>query len=290
MRRLFVVVIFFAALPLTGVAAAEEPWISSSWNFGGGSYRDAAFTVSATATGLKVSAGESLPWGGAYGCTITAGTVGYDLTLVGKDSSGNKLYSGKGLGWTSSGGVCSTTGLADGFSAVLKPGSNGFSTPSLAYGVDNVIAVYSGTYKSGDTMPVGAKDVFYRKGGTTAGSSASSGTTTTTTVGTSAGDTDDERPDVAALTSTGKRGTAVGLRFTSSDDSGEAYEQFTVYKGNKVLGRVSTTLGERDPDEIYTITWTAKKTIYGKLRFCVVGVDETGNKSKPSCAVLTLSK
>lgn len=286
MRRLLVVAIFFVALPLTTVSAAAEPWVAMTWNFGGGSYRDVAFTVSATAAGLKIAAGESLPWAKAYGCTISTDTIVYDFVQVGKDSAGNKLYNGSGLGWTSSGGVCSTTGLGGTWSAVLEPGQNGFLKPPLAYGVDNVIAVYLGTYNTGDRMPTGADAVFYRKGGTT----TATPTTTTSTVGTGSGDVDDERPDIEALASTGKRGTAVGLRFTSSDDSGEAYEQFTVYKGKKVVGSVSTTLGERDPDAIYTMTWTGKKTFYGKLRFCVVGIDEAGNKSKQSCAVLTLSK
>lgn len=286
MRRLTILgtlcVALFVVSPLTSASAAAEPWVAMDWNMGG-SYRNVAFTVSTTPTKMTIAAGESLPWAKAYGCTISTNTVVYDFTLVGKDSVGNNLYNGVGLGWTASGGACSTTGLNVQWSAVLKPGQNGFLTPPLTYGVDNVIGVYLGTYKAGDGMPTGADDVFYRKGGTTA-------TTTTTTVVGDSGDADEEKPEVEALVSKGKRGTAVGLRFTSSDDSGEAREQLTVYKGKKVVGRVSTSLGERDPDETYSVAWTGKKTIYGKLRFCVVGIDEAGNKSKESCAALTLLK
>ncbi len=286
MRRLTILgtlcVTLFVVSPSTSASAAAEPWVGFSWNMGG-SYRDVALTVSMTATKMTISAGESLPWAKAYGCTIPTDTVVYDFTLVGKNSAGYNLYNGLGLGWTASGGVCSTTGLSGQWSAVLEPGRNGFLTPPLAYGVDNVISVYLGTYNAGDGMPTGADNVFYRKGGTMA-------TTTTTTVVGDLGEADDEKPEVEALASKGKRGTAVGLRFTSSDDSGEAREQLAVYKGKKVVGRVSTSLGERDPDETYTVAWTGKKTIYGKLRFCVVGIDEAGNKSKESCAALTLLK
>lgn len=152
--------------PLSTATAAAEPWVAMDWNVGG-SYRNVAFTVTVTGTGLKVAAGESLPWAGAYGCTIPADTVVFDLTLVGKDSAGNNLYNGLYLGWTASGGVCSTTGLGGQWSAVLKPGQNGFLTPKLEYGIDNVIGAYLGTYKAGDTMPSAADYVFYRKGGTT---------------------------------------------------------------------------------------------------------------------------
>lgn len=152
--------------PLSTAAAAAEPWVAMDWNVAG-SYRNVAFTVTVAGTGLKVAAGESLPWAGAYGCTIAAETVVFDLTLVGKDSAGNNLYNGLRLGWTASGGVCSTSGLDGQWSAVLKPGQNGFLTPKLEYGIDNVIGAYLGTYKAGDSMPVGADYVFYRKGGTT---------------------------------------------------------------------------------------------------------------------------
>lgn len=167
--------------PLSTAAAAAEPWVAMDWNMGG-SYRNVAFTVSVTGSGLKVAADESLPWAGAYGCTIPAGTIVYDFTQVGKDSAGNNLYNGSALQWTASGGVCSMTGLGGKWSAVLKPGQNGFLTPKLEFGNDHVIGVYPGTYKAGDSMPLAADNVLYRKGGTTptATSSPSTGAITYT--------------------------------------------------------------------------------------------------------------
>lgn len=273
-------------LPIWTIPTAEasEPWLAMSWNVGG-IYQDVAFTVSKSGSGIAVAAGESLPWGGGNRCTIPSGTIVYEFSLVGKDSAGNNLYNGTALicDSTDGNGVYATKGLGGQWSAVLKPGQNGFSTPKLAFGPDNVIGIYEGKFNTGDTMPVGATNVLYRKGGTTPVS-------TPTPIATDAGAVDDEVPTVEALTSTGKRGGIANLRYSSSDDSGEAYEQITILKSNKVVGRVTTVLGERDPDLTYIQKWSVKKTIYGKFRFCLIAIDSDGNKSKQSCAVLTVKK
>lgn len=271
-------------LPSWSISSAEasEPWLAMSWNVGG-VYKDVAFTVSNSGSKIEVAAGESLPWAKAYGCTIPAGTIVYEFSLIGKDNSGHNLYNGSMLEWTASGGVCSTTGLGGQWSAVLKPGENGFSTPKLAFGPDNVIGIYLGKFNSGATMPFAADNVLYRKGGSTP-------IATPTPTITNAGTIDDEVPNVEALVSTGKRGGTANLRYTSSDDSGEAYEQITIFKGKKVVGRITTVLAERDPDLTYTQKWPVKKTIYGKFSFCLIAIDDAGNKSDKSCAVLTVKK
>ena len=272
-------------LPIWSIpsAQASEAWLAMSWNVGGGIYRDVAFTVSNSGSGITVTAGESLPWAKAYGCEIPAGTIVYDFTLVGKDSAGNKLFNGTALMWESSGGVCKTAALGGIWSATLKPGQNGFSTPKLAFGPDNVIGIYLGKFNTGDTMPTAADNVLYRKGGTTP-------VVTPTPTATNAGAVDDEVPSVEALISTGKRGAIANLRYTSSDDSGEAYEQITILKGKKVVGRITTAPGERDPDLTYIQKWSVKKTIYGKFQFCLFAIDDAGNQSDKSCAVLTVKK
>ncbi|MDP1851185.1 MAG: hypothetical protein Q8K48_02070 [Candidatus Planktophila sp.] len=293
MEKVARVALFLSAwliLPIWSIpsAQASEPWLAMSWNVGG-VYRDVAFTVSNSGSGIKVVAGEKLPWAKAYGCEIPSGTIVYDFTLVGKDSAGNKLYNGSALMWESSGGVCTTKGLGGQWSAVLKPGQNGFSTPKLEFGPDNVIGIYLGKFSTGDTLPTAADNVLYRKGGTTPVVTPTL-TATPTPTATNVGAVDDEVPSVEALTSTGKRGAIANLQYTSSDDSGEAYEQITILKGKKVVGRITTVLGERDPDFTYIQKWPVKKTIYGKFQFCLIAIDDAGNKSDKSCAVLTVKK
>lgn len=147
----------------SGARAADSDWVST--RDVGGSGRYVAFTVSLTGSGLTIAAAESFPW---YRCPIGAGTVVYQFSQVGKNADGNKLYNGKGLG-----GVCPALVLGGTLSAVLQPGQDPFQTPKLAYGPDNLIQIYLGTYKAGDAMPMAADDQFYRKGGT----STSGGTT-----------------------------------------------------------------------------------------------------------------
>lgn len=273
-------------LPIWAIPTAEasEPWLAMSWNVGG-VYQDVAFTISNSGSGIVVTTGESLPWGGGNRCTIPLGTIVYEFSLVGKDSAGNNLYNGTALicDSTDGNGVYITKGLGGQWSAILKPGQNGFSTPKLAFGPDNVIGIYLGKFNTGATMPTAADNVLYRKGGTTP-------VVAPTPIATDAATVDDEVPAVEALTSTGKRGGIANLRYSSSDDSGEAYEQIMILKSNKVVGRVTTVLGERDPDFTYMQKWSVKKTIYGKFRFCIIAIDGAGNKSNQSCAALTVKK
>jgi hypothetical protein len=43
-----------------------------------------------------------------------------------------------------------------------------------------------------------------------------------------------------------------------------------------------------DPDALfYFVRW--RSPLRGKLRFCVVSIDPTGNRSKQSCAPLTIA-
>lgn len=275
-------------LPIWSISSAEasEAWLAMSWNVGG-VYKDVAFTVSNSGSRTEIAAGESLPWGGGDRCTIPAGTIVYQFTLIGKDSAGNNLYNGTALicDSTDGNGIYITKGLGGQWSAVLKPGENGFSMPKLAFGADNIIGIYVGKFNSGATMPFAADNVLYRKGGSTPVATPSA-----TPTATNATDIDDELPDVGALVSTGQRGSIASLRYTSSDDSGEAYEQITILKGKKVVGRITTVLGERDPDFTYIQKWQVKKTIYGKFQFCLIAIDDAGNKSDKSCAVLTVKK
>jgi hypothetical protein len=80
------------------------------------------------------------------------------------------------------------------------------------------------------------------------------------------------------------------LRYQVSDNSGKTTEQFTFYKGKKVAGSFKKARAAAVKGKTYTANWKVpKKFPTGALRFCVVAIDPSGNKSKPSCALFTVS-
>jgi hypothetical protein len=103
-----------------------------------------------------------------------------------------------------------------------------------------------------------------------------------------AGNADQAAPRVAALPSSGKRGEVARLRYRVTDNSGKSREWATVYRGRKRLARVRGPLDQADRGVLfYFLRWRVPATLApGKLRFCVTAQDQTGNRSKPSCAPL----
>ncbi len=61
-----------------------------------------------------------------------------------------------------------------------------------------------------------------------------------------------------------------------------------VYRGRKVLKRISYRLEDTSPFLSYFARWSVPKKVRGKLRFCVSSTDRAGNKGKASCAALTI--
>jgi hypothetical protein len=100
---------------------------------------------------------------------------------------------------------------------------------------------------------------------------------------------DHDPPDVKALKSTGKSGKKAKLRYRVSDDSGESRERVQVVKRRKVLADMTTSFGTADGG-VYYVTWKVPKEVKGRMRFCVVSQDRSGNNSPTSCAKLKVKK
>jgi len=95
-------------------------------------------------------------------------------------------------------------------------------------------------------------------------------------------------PVVQALVSTGTVGGATHLHYTVSDNSGKTWEEVAVYRGS-LVGRWKTKLGPALKGHVYGYTLTGTPaSMKGKLTFCVTSHDAAGNKSKESCAALTI--
>lgn len=99
----------------------------------------------------------------------------------------------------------------------------------------------------------------------------------------------DRRPPLdIAFKSSGTHGKTVALGYVAADGRGETSDTITVYKGKKVLKRISFPLADTSPFYPYVARWKVPKKTKGKLRFCVTSTDRAGNKSKQSCAALTI--
>ncbi|MDX6475278.1 MAG: large repetitive protein, partial [Gaiellaceae bacterium] len=100
---------------------------------------------------------------------------------------------------------------------------------------------------------------------------------------------DKKAPTSRALTSAGKRGRAVQLRFKVYDDNGVAKITTTVKRNTKVVGTASTGFGPVAYGSVYFLGWKVPaKAAKGSYSFCVVAVDRAGNKSAQTCAPLAL--
>ncbi len=100
--------------------------------------------------------------------------------------------------------------------------------------------------------------------------------------------TDTVAPVVRALVSTGTVGGTTNLRYTVSDKSGKTWEELAVYRGS-LVGRWKTKLGPALNGHVYGYKLTGTPAnMKGKLSFCVTSHDAAGNKSKESCAALTI--
>ena len=95
-------------------------------------------------------------------------------------------------------------------------------------------------------------------------------------------------PVVYAIGSTGRRGSTVSIRFQMVDDSGKGRVTVRISAGSRQVALIKTPLGPTDAFKLATVKWTAPKTAPRTLRFCAVGIDGAGNKSRASCAPLTL--
>jgi hypothetical protein len=99
---------------------------------------------------------------------------------------------------------------------------------------------------------------------------------------------DAKAPSARALPASGKKGGSVVLRYTLRDDSGLARATIAVYAGKRVVVKPSAESFAPARGAVRTTAWTPAATLAGSLRFCVQAQDRAGNKSKQSCAAVTL--
>ena len=99
---------------------------------------------------------------------------------------------------------------------------------------------------------------------------------------------DGRAPIVAAIKSSGVHGRVARLYYNAADGRGETSDTIVVYRGKKVLKRINFRLDDTNPFLVYSAGWKVPAKIRGNLRFCVTSKDRAGNKSKASCAALTI--
>lgn len=99
-------------------------------------------------------------------------------------------------------------------------------------------------------------------------------------------------PRVRALASAGRRGTAIRLRYRLTEAGKKSREWAVVTSGRKTVATVRGRLDAVDPDALYyVLRWRSPRvTQPGRYRFCVHAVDAAGNRSKPSCATLAVTR
>jgi hypothetical protein len=95
-------------------------------------------------------------------------------------------------------------------------------------------------------------------------------------------------PEVDAFKSAGRAGRRVSLRYEAWDDSRSSRELITIYVRRRPLAQIRTKLTQRPYKSTVTVRWRSPRWLPASLRFCVVGIDPSGNRSKPSCAPLGL--
>ena len=97
--------------------------------------------------------------------------------------------------------------------------------------------------------------------------------------------TDKTPPDVRAIPAKGKRGAVARLQYVVFDDSSRSREEVRIYGANLLLLAVIKDPIERADGRLDEVRW---KTLDFKkpqrFKFCVVGIDPSGNQSKASCA------
>ena len=229
-------------------------------------------------------------------CTITSGTVIGHFTFTGTDGRGIRRYQGAMLKATG-GSVCTLIGLQGTYYAQLVRWSDDTLKPPLADGPYNRFCIH-------DDPGDGCYVTFDRKGGT---APASGGGTTTTpalakTKAPASGlvprnpkippdkrfKNDHTPPTVKAVASHGSPGAAFFLDYYAKDDRGFAGEMYRIYSGKTLVKAWGILAGERD-GRLQHGPARLSASISGSLTFCVGAQDLNGNRSKWSCAPLTIS-
>ena len=233
-------------------------------------------------------------------CQIAAGTVVAHFIATKTDAAGVRHYEGQMLQGKVD-GTCALIGLQGHYYVKLVQWSDPAQQPPLADGPTNRLCI-SDTYD-------GCYVTFDRKGGTAVPGGTATTQTTTTTTTTASGSTwpvsglvprnpkiprdkrfvtDHTPPTVKAVASRWRHGSLFFLDYRSKDDRGFAGETYAIFRGKKLLKRWGVLAGERD-GRLQRAPSTLPASIHGSLIFCVGAQDMNGNRSRWSCASLTIS-
>jgi len=226
-------------------------------------------------------------------CTVGPGTVVGHFHYTSTDSKGIRHYEGEMLrGQVTS--ACALIGLQGPYYAKLVEWSDSKQSPPLADGPYNRVCIsdsFDGCYVT-----------FDRKGGTAApvaptpaGGGKSAKAPASGLVPRNGKIPPDPRfksdhtpPTVKAVASSGHRGAPFYLDYYSKDDRGFAGEMYRIYRGTKLLKAWGVLAGERD-GRLQHAPATLPASVGGSLTFCVGAQDLNGNRSKWSCARLTIT-
>lgn len=274
-----------------------------------------AHTIVATSTGFDIVSTGSYKSGAPSGvtfsiveraseyddnpqCAIDPGAVIGHFTYTGTDSKGIRSYKGQMLKGQVAGSpaTCTLIGLQGTYFARLAQWSDPAAKPSLADGPYNRFCI--------DEDAGGCYVAFDRKGGTAAPAAVATTTTTaapatktpaTGLVPPNAKIPPDKRfasdhvaPTVRAVASSAVHGQPFYLDYYSNDNRGYAGETYRIYRGATLLKSWGILAGERD-GRLQRGPATLPTTVSGKLTFCVGAQDLNRNRSRWSCAALTIS-
>lgn len=97
---------------------------------------------------------------------------------------------------------------------------------------------------------------------------------------------DVKAPLVTVYPATATRGKVATLRAALYDDSGRTRAVVRVYENEKLLATLDIASGFDISTRNVAVEWPVPRRLRSRqLRFCVVAVDPSGNRSKPACAI-----
>jgi hypothetical protein len=94
---------------------------------------------------------------------------------------------------------------------------------------------------------------------------------------------------VRALRSKGRRGRFARLKYMVWDNSGVTRDAIVVFIGRRAVAAGETQFGPARRGDIYSARWRVPRKVNGKVRFCVLSEDPSGNQSNISCARVIIS-
>ena len=93
-----------------------------------------------------------------------------------------------------------------------------------------------------------------------------------------------QAPTARALSSSGRAGGVVKLRYAANDDTGRASAEIVVWLRKRVVWGVYTKLVPRQARRAYAVSWHAPAQLRDRtLKLCVTAYDPSGNESKRNC-------